>query len=411
MSIDWQLLYTVKKACLVKRAADDAFDLSKLPQTANTESKITSIPKTPNIPSSAAQNLKIPKPQPFTAHPQFSTNKNLQNLHTNPEFLSNLTNDMLYRAYSPTAFVRNVPQPYRRAVAFALPGVSPDRAGYSRGVSSLIDQNSQAREAYNNEMANMKDYSYTDRVVSPFTLNEENGVEIGVTSDNRDGSKTMDMAKDVNTVPGMSRYMKTMGSGFNKDLIGIHELEHVNQKPMKYNERGGRGPYDTMAESTLAGEFPAVMSEAAHSLSAANKATGQYPSGSLGTVPYADLARKAQELGHVYGQRPMTQVLNEQMPEVMQNFVNDQANRTLNRLGYTQFMGNAFSPANSTGTIPAASAARMATPVIAPWTYPFISAGQQLTKPAPPKPVSPQDYAAYQQQMAETSRNSALAGR
>ena len=411
MALDWKLLSLVKKACLVKKAADDGFnlDLSKLPQNSNTESKITQVPKTPNIPNSAVQNLNIPKPQPFTAHPQYATNTKLQTLHSNPEFLSNLTNDMLYRAYSPTSFVRNVPQPYRKAVAMALPGVSPDRAGYSRGVSSLIDQNSQNRDAYNSEMANMKNYAYENRVANPFTLNQENASDPGVTT-KVDGRKIMDMPSDLNTAPGMADYMKTMGSGFNKDLIGLHELEHVNQAANKFNERGGIGPYDSMPEAMLGAEFPAVMSEAAHSLSAANKATGQYPSGSLGTVPYSDLARRAQELGHVNGQVPMTQLLNEQMPEVMQNFVNDQANRTLNRLGYTQFMGNAFSPANSTGTTPAAAAARMVTPAIAPWSYPFVSAGQAMTKAPPNVPVSPEDYAAYQRQRADMSRNTALAG-
>jgi len=89
-------------------------------------------------------------------------------------------------------------------------------------------------------------------------------------------------------------------STVNPDAIMLHELEHTNQiQPDSVGHTSG-----------FRMEIPAVASEIAHMSEAYRAATGKYPEGKYLGIPYGDLAQLAVRDKHIYGNQPMTTILN-----------------------------------------------------------------------------------------------------
>lgn len=91
-------------------------------------------------------------------------------------------------------------------------------------------------------------------------------------------------------------------SPINPNSIILHELEHTNQiTPDVSGFNPSRG---------FKAEIPAVASEIAHMSEAYRAATGKYPEGKYLGIPYGELAQLAVRDKHIYGNQPMTTILN-----------------------------------------------------------------------------------------------------
>ncbi len=194
-----------------------------------------------------------------------------------------------------------------------------DRASIYKAVQNDIyskPQNDKVRNAYDQEIENMRRYSLANRTSGGFNLVTSPSLmpmaiptltDKDLENPNKDIAQMSKVAPAITMPSKFDNFIRQMAKQspmfdkINPDAVLLHELEHTNQQNPQI--RGSLGRFQT--------EIPAVASEIAHMAEAYRSATGKYPSGSFLDKPYGDLAQMAIKNKHIYGNNSMTSVLNQ----------------------------------------------------------------------------------------------------
>ena len=327
MAIDKNLLNLIKQALATTKKAEEspvtAYPRVKFgPPSANSPLSgkgklnllnsstraIEPLGKTQNFPKSFGSiqpdNLRVPEQFANTVQGSSAVNQ---------------TADAVYGADSYSQNKPYLQKAFERVSGFNFPTsqdpLGSPRAGIYKSVNKDIlsrPQNDRVRQTYEQELENMRRYGFNNRLSgnlsfitgptgSPSALPHTSPSE--APTDVSQLSPAMIMPSNFGKWREQVIKQAPSATGMNADSAMLHELEHTNQmSPTGFKGRQ-YGKYNM--------EIPAVSSEIAHVAEAYRAATGQYPKGNVLGLPYGNLAQMAIKGNHLYGNKPMSEVLNQ----------------------------------------------------------------------------------------------------